>query len=55
MIPPRLFVNLAAPGVDHARWRIPADLLAQAAFIIDEQGVHEHPAAVLEGPFTEAE
>lgn len=55
VIPPRLFVNLAAKGVDYTRWRIPADVLAQAAFVIDEQGVHEHPAAVLSGPFTEAE
>ncbi|MFM7108751.1 MAG: ABC transporter substrate-binding protein [Planctomycetaceae bacterium] len=55
VIPPRLFVNLVATGVDRARWRIPEDLLAQAAFVIDEQGVHEKPEAVLAGPFTEAE
>jgi ABC-type uncharacterized transport system substrate-binding protein len=55
VIPPRLFVNLAAKGVDVTRWRIPDDLLAQAAFVIDGQGVHGHPAAVLAGPFTEAD
>lgn len=55
VIPPRLFVNLRAKGVDYSRWRIPADLLAQAAFVIDDDGVRETPAAVLLGPFTEAE
>jgi len=55
VIPPRLFVNLAAKGVDYARWRIPDDLIAQAAFVIDEQGVQEKPEAVFTGPFTEAE
>ena len=55
VIPPRLFVNLVAPGVDRARWRIPADLVSQAAFLIDESGVHESPDAVLAGPFTEAQ
>ena len=55
VIPPRLVVNLVAAGVDRGRWRIPDDLLAQAAFVVDATGVHEHPAAVLAGPFTEAE
>jgi ABC-type uncharacterized transport system substrate-binding protein len=55
VIPPRLFVNLAARGVDYTRWRIPDDLLAQAAFVIDERGVHEKPEATLAGPFAEVE
>ena len=55
VIPPRLVVNLVAAGVDRGRWRIPDELVAQAAFVVDAAGVHEHPAAVLAGPFTEAE
>jgi ABC-type uncharacterized transport system substrate-binding protein len=55
VIPPRLFVNLAARGVDYGRWRIPDEIIAEAAFVIDEAGVHEKPEAVLAGPFTEAE
>ena len=55
VIPPRLFVNRAAKGVDFTRWRIPDDLVAQAAFVIDEGGVHERPDVILAGPFTEAE
>ena len=54
VIPPRLVVNLVAPGVDRARWRIPDDLLVQAAVVIDAEGVHERPEAVLAGPFAEA-
>jgi ABC-type uncharacterized transport system substrate-binding protein len=52
-IPPRLTVNLAAPGCDRARWRVPDDLLAQAKVVIDAGGRRDQPAAVLQGPFTE--
>jgi hypothetical protein len=53
--PPRLSVNLLAPGVDNDRWRIPDDLLSQAAFVTDGSGVRERPEAVLAGPFAEAQ
>ena len=43
VIPPRLFVNLLAPGVDRTRWRIPDELLATAAVVVDGTGIHEHP------------
>jgi ABC-type uncharacterized transport system substrate-binding protein len=54
-IPPRLTVNLAAPGYDRGRWRVPADLLAQARVIVDDRGSRTQPEAMLQGPFTEAE
>lgn len=54
-IPPRLTVNLAAPGYDRGRWRVPADLLAQARVIVDDRGPREQPQAILAGPFTEPE
>ena len=52
-IPPRLTLNLAAPGYDRTRWRVPDELLAQARVLVDDRGTREQPAAVLEGPFTE--
>ena len=54
-IPPRLTVNLTAPGVDPAVWRVPDDLLAQATVVIDAGGRRDQPEAVLAGPFPEAE
>ena len=53
-IPPRLTVNLTAPGVDRAAWRVPDDLLAQAKVVIDVAGRRDQPEAVLAGPLTEA-
>jgi len=53
VIPPRLTVNLVAPGVDRGRWRVPDEVLAQAAVVVDATGVQERPDAVLAGPFTE--
>jgi ABC-type uncharacterized transport system substrate-binding protein len=54
-IPPRLTVNLAAPGYDRSRWRVPAGLLAQAKVVVDDGGRRDQPDAVLAGPFTEVE
>jgi ABC-type uncharacterized transport system substrate-binding protein len=54
-IPPRLTVNLAAPGYDRSRWRVPEALLRQAKVVIDDNGRRDQPEAVLQGPFTEAE
>jgi ABC-type uncharacterized transport system substrate-binding protein len=53
-IPPRLTVNLSAPGADPAVWRVPDDLLAQAKVVIDTAGRRDRPEAVLAGPFEEA-
>jgi len=53
VIPPRLTVNLAAPGYDRTRWRVPEEILRQAQVVIDEGGRRDQPAAVLEGPFDE--
>lgn len=53
-IPPRLTVNLVAPGYDTGRWRVPDDLLRQAKTVIDSTGRRDQPEAVLTGPFTEA-
>jgi putative ABC transport system substrate-binding protein len=53
VIPPRLLVNTVAPGVDRVRWRIPDDILRQAAVVVDADGVHQQPGAALEGPFVE--
>jgi ABC-type uncharacterized transport system substrate-binding protein len=53
-IPPRLTVNLNAPGVNPAVWRAPADLLSQARVVIDSDGRRDRPEAVLQGPFDEA-
>ena len=53
-IPPRLTINLAAPGYDHGRWRPPDDLVRQAKVVIDAAGRRDQPQAVLEGPFDEA-
>lgn len=52
-IPPRLTVNLEAPGYDRARWRIPEAILRQAKVVIDAAGRRDQPDAVLEGPFDE--
>lgn len=54
VIPPRLTVNLVAPGYDRGRWRVPDDLLRQAKTVIDSTGRRDQPEAVLTGPFTEA-
>jgi ABC-type uncharacterized transport system substrate-binding protein len=53
-IPPRLTVNLVAPGYDRGRWRVPDELLRQAKTVIDTAGRRDQPEAVLAGPFTEA-
>lgn len=53
-IPPYLLLNRAAKGVDRTVWRIPDDLVPQARFVIDGDGVHEQAEAILAGPFTEA-
>ena len=52
-IPPKLFVNLEAPGYDRTRWRVPDDLLRQATVVIGAAGRKDQPDAVLEGPFDE--
>jgi putative tryptophan/tyrosine transport system substrate-binding protein len=52
-IPPRLVVNLQAPGYDHSRWRVPDELLHQASIVIDPDGRRDQPDAVLAGPFDE--
>jgi ABC-type uncharacterized transport system substrate-binding protein len=54
-IPPRLTINLAAPGYDRSRWRVPDDLLRQAKVVIDPDGRRDQPEAILAGPFSEAE
>jgi len=53
-IPPRLTVNLTAPGADRTTWRVPDELLAQAQVVIDATGRRDQPEAVLAGPFDEA-
>ena len=53
-IPPRLTINLAAPGYDRGRWRVPDDLLRQAKTVVDTAGRRDQPEAILAGPFTEA-
>jgi len=53
VIPPRLIVNLAAPGYDRSRWRVPDELLRQAQIVIDDEGRRDQPEAVLAGPFGE--
>ncbi len=52
-IPPRLTVNLDAPGYDRARWRVPEAILRQAKIVIGPDGRREQPEAVLQGPFEE--
>jgi putative tryptophan/tyrosine transport system substrate-binding protein len=52
-IPPRLTVNLVAPGIDRQAWPIPEELVAQAKVVIDERGRRDQPEAVLAGPFDE--
>jgi putative ABC transport system substrate-binding protein len=52
-IPPRLTVNLEAPGYDRGRWRFPASILAQAKIVIGPGGRRDQPEAVLQGPFDE--
>jgi ABC-type uncharacterized transport system substrate-binding protein len=54
-IPPYLMLNRVAKGVDRTVWRIPEDLVGQARFVIDADGPHEQPEAILAGPFTEPE
>jgi ABC-type uncharacterized transport system substrate-binding protein len=54
-IPPRLTINLAAPGYDRSRWRVPDDLVQQAKVVIDTGSRRDQPAAILAGPFTEAD
>jgi hypothetical protein len=53
-IPPRLTINLAAPGYDRGCWRVPEALVRQAKVVIDPAGRRDQPDAVLAGPFTEA-
>lgn len=52
-IPPRLTVNLEAPGYDRARWRVPDAILRQAKVVIGPAGRRDQPDAALEGPFDE--
>jgi putative tryptophan/tyrosine transport system substrate-binding protein len=52
-IPPRLTVNLEAPGYDRSRWKVPDSILRQAQVVIGRDGRREQPAAVMEGPFDE--
>jgi ABC-type uncharacterized transport system substrate-binding protein len=52
-IPPRLTVNLEAPGYDRAAWRVPEAILRQAKVVIGPDGRKDQPDAVLEGPFDE--
>ncbi len=52
-IPPYLLVNLTAQGAAPTVWRVPDDLLEQARIVIDLDGRHDRPGAVLSGPFTE--
>lgn len=52
-IPPRLTVNLEAPGYDRRLWRVPDDILRQAKVVIGPGGRLDQPDAVLEGPFEE--
>lgn len=52
-IPPYLIVNLTARGAAPTVWRVPDDLLEQARIVIDLDGRHDRPTAVLSGPFTE--
>jgi len=52
-IPPRLTVNLEAPGYDRNRWRVPDSILRQAQVVIGPDGRCEQPTAVMEGPFDE--
>jgi putative ABC transport system substrate-binding protein len=54
VIAPYFVVNLAAPGVDRGRWRMPEDLLEQTRFLVDATGLRTRPEAVLAGPFEEA-
>ena len=54
-IPPYLTLHRVAKGVDRTVWRIPDDLLGQARYVTDADGVHEQPAAILAGPFNEPE
>lgn len=53
VIPPYIVLNFVADGVDRTVWRVPEDLVPQARFVIDADGTHEHPEAVLAGPFDE--
>jgi putative ABC transport system substrate-binding protein len=52
-IPPRLTVNLEAPGYDRRLWRVPEEILRQAKVVIGPEGRREQPEAVLQGPFDE--
>lgn len=52
-IPPRLTINLEAPGYDRTAWRIPSDVLRQAKVVIGPEGRRDQPDAVMEGPFDE--
>jgi ABC-type uncharacterized transport system substrate-binding protein len=52
-IPPRLTVNLEAPGYDRTVWRVPEEILQQATVVIGPEGRRDQPDAVFEGPFDE--
>jgi len=54
VIAPYVVVNMAAPGVDSQRWRMPEDLREQVRFLVDETGLRTRPEAALAGPFEEA-
>jgi ABC-type uncharacterized transport system substrate-binding protein len=54
VIAPYVVVNLAAPGVDRDRWRMPEDLLEQTRFLVEATGLRTRSEAVLAGPFDEA-
>ena len=53
VVPPRLTVNLEAPGYDRTAWRIPNSVLKQAQVVIGPDGRRDQPDAVMEGPFDE--
>jgi ABC-type uncharacterized transport system substrate-binding protein len=53
IIPPRLTINVEAPGYDRGSWKIPEDLLRQSRVYFDASGRHDQPDAVLVGPFEE--
>lgn len=52
-IPPRLTVNVDAPGYDRTAWRIPDSVRRQATVVIDSGRRLEQPGAVMDGPFDE--
>jgi len=53
-IPPYFVLNLAVAAACRDSWLAPEDLRPQARYLIDGQGRHDQPDAVLKGPFEEA-